>query len=250
MTEEKKGVPLVLEAIGKMTELLAKEGIGKERQNTDQKYKFRGIDDVRNAIAPLLSECKLVILPKLVSRTEKERTTKSGGFALQVVVRIDFHFLSREDGSEIIIPMENEAVDYSDKATNKAISQAYKMLCINTFCIPTEGEEDADDDKRKDLKSSRRTAHLNREECDRFVEGYLKAVSQAQTKQALADLATVHAITLEAMKSSQDDHERMVVDICRQKHKEALDELRQHEADAAKGKPLTVGAALKGGADA
>lgn len=239
---EQPKVPHVIEAIGLMTAAVAKEGIGKNRQNTDQKYKFRGIDDVRNVLAPLMDECKLVIVPKMKSRMEKERTTKSGGFALQVVVDIDFHFLSRVDGSELVVPMSNEAVDYSDKATNKAISQAYKTVCINTFNIPTEGEEDADEDKRKDLRGSKRTAHEGREACDAFVSGYLEAVSKAQTKADLRDLATVHAVTLEAMKTSDDEHERMVVNICREKHKEALDELARKEAEAAKGRS-TVSAA-------
>ena len=147
-------IPDIYDAIGKMTAALAKEGIAKDRQNTDQKYKFRGIDDVRNAVASLQDECNLIIVPKMVSRTEIESKTKSGGFALRVIVKIDFHFLSRVDGSEIIVPMENEAVDYSDKATNKAISQAYKAACINVFNIPTEGEQDADEE-RKDLQGKK-----------------------------------------------------------------------------------------------
>lgn len=244
-------VPHVIEAIGRMTAAVAKEGIGKTRQNTDQKYKFRGIDDVRNVLAPLMAECQLVIVPKMKARTEKERTTKSGGFALQVVVDIDFHFLSRVDGSEIVVPMSNEAVDYSDKATNKAISQAYKAVCINTFNIPTEGEEDTDDDKRKDLRGSKRTVHASREACNSFVTGYLQAVSAAPTKATLRDLANAHAVTLEAMKASDDDHERMVVVICRDKHKEALDELTRRETEAARARPTVSGAlAAKGGDDA
>lgn len=249
MEEKKQVVPHVYDAIGKMTDEVAKHGIGKDRKNTDQKYNFRGIDDVRNALAPLMDQCKLIIVPKMVSRTEKERTTKSGGFALQVVVKIDFHFISRVDGSEIVVPMENEAVDYSDKATNKAVSQAYKTCCINVFNIPTEGEEDTDEEKKKDLRGSKRTVHATREACDAFVTGYVQAVGAAQTKHALRDLAAAHAVTLEAMKNSEDEHERMVVGICRDKHKEALDELLAKEAEAAKGRPQTVSAAKKGAED-
>jgi hypothetical protein len=250
-SEEAPKVPHVIEAIGLMTELVAKHGIAKDRQNTDQKYKFRGIDDVRNALAPLMGDCKLVILPKFISRTEKERTTKSGGFALQVVVKIDFHFISRVDGSEVMVPMENEAVDYSDKATNKAISQAYKALCINTFNIPTEGEEDTDDDKKKDLRGSKRMAHPSPDACDAFVKMYLGAISEAKTTATLRDIANLHAVTMENMKNSEDEHERMMVEMCRNKHKEALDELRAKDAEAAKNRPQTVSGAkaAKGGED-
>jgi hypothetical protein len=231
-------VPHVIEAIGLMTAAVAKEGIGKTKENKDQKYKFRGIDDVRNVLAPLMDECKLVIIPKMKARSEKERTTKSGGFALQVVVEIDFHFISRVDGSEIVVPMSNEAVDYSDKATNKAISQAYKTVCINTFNIPTEGEEDTDDDKKKDLRGSKRTTHASREACDKFVEDYLRAVAGAETRHALRDVGTVHATTLTSMQASEDEHERLMAAMCRDKHAEALEELKKQDAQVAK--PATV----------
>ena len=31
-----------------------------------------------------------------------------------------------------------------DKATNKAMTAAYKVACFQVFCIPTEGDNDAD----------------------------------------------------------------------------------------------------------
>ena len=40
--------------------------------------------------------------------------------------------------------MVGEAMDSADKATNKALSAAYKYACFQVFCIPTEGDNDAD----------------------------------------------------------------------------------------------------------
>ena len=37
-----------------------------------------------------------------------------------------------------------EAMDSADKSTNKAMSAAYKYMCLQVFCIPTEGDNDAD----------------------------------------------------------------------------------------------------------
>jgi hypothetical protein len=37
-----------------------------------------------------------------------------------------------------------EAMDSADKATNKAMSAAYKYAAFLAFCIPTEGDNDAD----------------------------------------------------------------------------------------------------------
>jgi hypothetical protein len=35
-------------------------------------------------------------------------------------------------------------MDSGDKATNKAMSAAYKYMAMQLFCIPTEGDNDAD----------------------------------------------------------------------------------------------------------
>jgi hypothetical protein len=40
--------------------------------------------------------------------------------------------------------MYGEAMDSGDKATNKAMSAAYKYACMQAFSIPTEGDNDAD----------------------------------------------------------------------------------------------------------
>jgi len=40
--------------------------------------------------------------------------------------------------------MIGEAMDSGDKSSNKAMSAAYKYACFQAFCIPTEGDNDAD----------------------------------------------------------------------------------------------------------
>jgi len=137
-------VPHVYQAISSVMARLAKEGIGKDRKNESQGYKFRGIDDVYNALAPLLSESGLCILPKVKSREVIERQTRNGGAVFYVTVDVDFHFVSVKDGSTHVVSMSGEAMDSGDKATNKAMSAAYKYACLQAFCIPTEGDNDAD----------------------------------------------------------------------------------------------------------
>jgi hypothetical protein len=137
-------VPHVYQAISCVMARLAKEGIGKDRKNEQQGYKFRGIDDVYNALAPLLAESGLCILPKVKSREVVERQTRNGGSLFYVTVDVDFHFVSVKDGSTHVVCMSGEAMDSGDKATNKAMSAAYKYACLQAFCIPTEGDNDAD----------------------------------------------------------------------------------------------------------
>lgn len=123
---------------------LAKHGISKDRKNQQQGYAFRGIEDVLNALAPLLSSNGLVILPKMLSRECTEREAKSGGVIFSVVVTAAFDFVAASDSSVHTVQTFGEAMDSADKATNKAMSAAYKYAAFLTFCIPTEGEEDAD----------------------------------------------------------------------------------------------------------
>ena len=139
-----QSVPQVYQAISSVMARLAKEGIGKDRKNEQQGYKFRGIDDVYNALAPLLAESGLCILPKVKSREVIERQTRNGGTLFYVTVDVDFSFVSVKDGSTHVVCMSGEAMDSGDKATNKAMSAAYKYACLQAFCIPTEGDNDAD----------------------------------------------------------------------------------------------------------
>ncbi len=136
--------PQVYVAISNVMAGLARAGIGKVRKNESQGYKFRGIDDVYNALAPLMAGEGLCILPKCLSRSVTERQSARGGVLFAVVVDVEFTFASSKDGSSVTVRVPGEAMDSADKATNKAMSAAYKYACLQTFCIPTEGDNDAD----------------------------------------------------------------------------------------------------------
>lgn len=123
---------------------LSKVGISKDQMNSFQKYKFRGIDDILNVLSPLLAKHGLLILPRVQSRTVAEHESKQGGITFYVTLEVDFDFVCVEDGSRHVVTTFGEAMDSSDKATNKAMSAAYKYAVIQAFAIPTEGDNDAD----------------------------------------------------------------------------------------------------------
>ncbi len=139
-------VPKVYAAMSAVQGILAQHGIGKGRKNEQQGYAFRGIDDIYNFIANSLAAEKLLIIPRTLTREVKERETKAGGALFYVVVEMEFDFVCALDGSKHTARMVGEAMDSGDKATNKAQSAAFKYVCLQTFCIPTEGmpENDAD----------------------------------------------------------------------------------------------------------
>ena len=123
---------------------LAKIGISKDSKNTMQGYNFRGIDAVYNALSPLLAKHNLCILPRVLERECVERVTAKGGAIFYVTVKVDFDFVCAVDGSKHTIGTYGEAMDSADKATNKAMSAAYKYAAFQAFAIPTEGDNDAD----------------------------------------------------------------------------------------------------------
>lgn len=131
-------------AINNVQAALAKSGISKGRKNQQQGYAFRGIDDVYFAVAPLFAEQGIVVLPHYTERTCVERTTTKGGLLFYVTLKGTFELVDASDGSSVSCDLYGEAMDSADKATNKAMSAAYKYMCIQTFCIPTEGDNDAD----------------------------------------------------------------------------------------------------------
>lgn len=138
--------PAVYRALAAVSAELAQHGgVGKTRRNEVQGYQFRGIDEVMNAVAPLLGKHRLLILPRMVNRSVTERATKTGTMLFSVVVDAEFDCVSVEDGSHHLIRTYGEAMDSGDKATNKAMSAAYKYALCQALCIPLEGlGQDAD----------------------------------------------------------------------------------------------------------
>ena len=117
--------------------------ISKDNYNQLQKFKFRGIDDVMNAMHPILSKNNIFVTPEVESFEREERTSKNGGLIIYTIATIKFTFYA-EDGSNIVVKVVGEAMDSGDKGMNKAMSIAYKYALFQVFCIPTEDDPDKD----------------------------------------------------------------------------------------------------------
>jgi glutamine synthetase len=135
----------VYQAINSVQAELCKIGIAKDsRNNQGAGYNFRGIDAVYNVLSSIMAQNGLVIVPRMLARTCEERISKSGGALFYVTVEAEFDLISAEDGSKHTARTFGEAMDSGDKATNKAMSAAYKYMAFQTFAIPTSGDNDAD----------------------------------------------------------------------------------------------------------
>lgn len=144
----------VYQAINEVAAELAQMGIAKNSKNQMQGFNFRGIDAVYNTLAPLLAKHKLCILPRCLERICVERTNAKGTALFYVTVKSDFDFVGI-DGSKHTITTYGEAMDSGDKATNKAMSAAYKYAAFQAFCIPTEETAiDADSETHEVVKAT------------------------------------------------------------------------------------------------
>lgn len=131
----------IYEAISRCMEEIG--AVGKDAVNSQQGFKYRGIDAVMNAINPALVKNHVFIVPKVLDQQRQERTTAKGSVLIYSICRIKYTFYA-EDGSSIEAVTVGEGMDSGDKATNKAMAIAFKYACFQVFCIPTEEMKDPD----------------------------------------------------------------------------------------------------------
>lgn len=139
MSEQPKGIYQAMAAIA--AEIGA---IGKDKMCTQgASFAYRGIDDVYNALNPIMAKHGVFVLPIAGERTTDQRQTKTGGIMEIVVMRMTYKFC-HADGSYVEAVTVGQAMDSGDKATNKAMAIAHKYAILQAFCIPTEDMEDPD----------------------------------------------------------------------------------------------------------
>ena len=137
---EKKNIYETITAV--MEEIGA---IGKNSKNNQQNFMYRGIDAVMNALSPAFVKHRLFIVPEVLEQKREERQTNKGGNLIYSICRVKYTFYA-EDGSSLTAVTIGEGMDSGDKATNKAMSIAFKYACFQVFCIPTEEMKDPDSD--------------------------------------------------------------------------------------------------------
>lgn len=148
-------LPLVMADIG---------AIDKTRTNQHQKYLFRGIDDVLNAVSPVCAK-RSVRVEVTIHDYQSEKTTwietyQTGDrekFRMRVTLKMRLAFTA-PDGSQHIAEAIGEAMDTNgDKATNKAMSAAFKYACFMGLVIPVEGVlDESEKGARRESESSHR----------------------------------------------------------------------------------------------
>lgn len=120
------------------------KAIGKTEKNAQQNFKYRGIDNVMNELHDVFAKHSVFIVPDVASYDVREKMTGKGALMYVTHVSVRFHFISGEDGSEVVSAMVGEAMDMADKSMNKAMSIALKYALMQMLLIPTEDQKDPD----------------------------------------------------------------------------------------------------------
>ena len=149
---------------GKIADCMRQLGaIGKDSYNQQQKFSYRGVDAVMNALNPVLTANHVFCVPEVLEQHREERQTRNGGNLIYSILKICYT-LYAEDGSSVSATVIGEGMDSADKSSNKAMSVAYKYAMFQIFSIPTEEMADPDADTppestpKPDNKAARNTA--------------------------------------------------------------------------------------------
>ena len=117
--------------------------IEKTRSGDGIRYNFRGVEDVLCCFHPLLIKHNVFCAPKVIRESSETFLNKNGNTSFRVSLTIE-HVFYADDGSSVSATTTGEGIDTSDKATNKAMSAAFKYAFFELFCVPTAQCEDSD----------------------------------------------------------------------------------------------------------
>ena len=140
--------------------------VGKGDFNSHQKFSFRGIDGVLNAVGPALREHNVVVYPRLHDVAYEEVKTSGGKASTACRVVVDYVFAS-VDGSTVETRVAAESWDTGDKAMPKAMSVAMRTALIQALALPTDEpdpdsftytREAADEKKERDAAKIQRVS--------------------------------------------------------------------------------------------
>lgn len=172
--------------------------IGKTQRNKTQGFMYRGIDDVMNALQPLLAKNKVFIVPEILEQTREERTTSKGGNSIYSICKIKYKFYA-EDGSSVEAITIGEGMDSGDKATNKAMAIAMKYALFQVFCIPTDEMKDPDSEtpEQSTKKNNAKTVlKPNNEDGEKPIsETYIKAFTMWLKNHNISDDALLEILS-------------------------------------------------------
>jgi len=189
------------------------QAISKRDRNDAQKFMFRGIDAVMNAVGPALREHGVVILPVHVETAYRDVQTTGGKASKECTVIVTYRAYGPA-GDFIEGQEPGEAMDWGDKGTAKATSVAYRQFLLHLFTIPT---DEKDPDEYTYERAAAQAAPRIRTTAQAAVAGWknraLQAAHQIQPNMDNSELGAYVVAACEARglnKDSADDLQKLV----------------------------------------
>ena len=108
------------------------QAISKDGRNEQQRYLFRGIDAVMNAVGPALRRHGVVIVPEHVETHYRDAQTTSGKATREVTVVVTYRAYGPA-GDSVTMQAPGESLDSGDKGTAKAMSDMLKKAFKKNF---------------------------------------------------------------------------------------------------------------------
>jgi hypothetical protein len=107
------------------------------------RFKFRGVDDVMQAVGPALRSHGVIFAPSRVVSVEHERYETAKGSPMDGVTVVVEYTITGPAGDTMTAAAAGQASDSGDKAVPKAMSVAYRTVLLQALCIPA-GDPDPD----------------------------------------------------------------------------------------------------------
>lgn len=135
-----------MKILTQLAKVMAEVGaIGKKTKAPGLNYAFRGIDAVVAEVQPLFAAHGIVMCSRVTKAERDTYETAKGSRMISVRLTVEHDFWCAEDGSKVTCVTIGEAMDTSDKASNKAMTAAEKYALTQTLKIPTyETERDVE----------------------------------------------------------------------------------------------------------
>lgn len=186
--------------------------VSKGDSNDFDHYKYRGIDAVMNALNPAMVKHHVFVTPTVVDSSREERAGKNGTNMVYSILTVKYTFYT-DDGSSVECVVIGEAMDRSDKSTNKAMSAAFKYACFQTFCIPTEEMIDSESESLEIPKDKKKPTAPKKVEKEKTIKSDEQKNEEMKESVNPALLPNGEGITQERIDLLMAESERTGVDM-------------------------------------
>lgn len=176
--------------------------IDKSQYNEQQKFRYRGVDDIMNALHGLFADAGIVIIPRELEfqTSELPMAPDRDGKARvmhRTLIHMEFSFMSTQDGSVVTADGWGEGQDMADKGPYKAKSFALKSVLSQMFLIPT-----ADLEPKQEIDLNRQQGRQSYQQAPAQAPQPQRPVvirqkgddNRSDLDQALADIASANTL--------------------------------------------------------